>query len=246
MDKTLDIINNSGAFVKGQSQFIKEVLREKVVDMGLPSGLKWAVCDIDVKQRGGFCKTPFTYNKSFFSWGNIEGHNPENNSFVEVYNWGSVNDAEPWYEGQVYGNTKGNTLSGDIPVGEEYDAARANLGAPWRTPTSAEFDELIASCIYIDADGNEVDTSKTDKRVTVNGIVGLYLQSKANGNRIFFSASGRGSESSWGLRGANGLYWTSLFYTARYARNFLFYSGGVFPENFNNRNLGFAIRAVHN
>jgi len=157
-----------------------------------------------------------------------------------------VNAAEPWYDGQPYGNTKGNTLAGDIPVGEEYDAARANLGSPWRMPTTTEFAELFAGSIYINADGTEVAASKTDKRVTVNGIVGLYLQSKTNGNRLFFSASGYGDVSSWYYRGANGYYWSSSFYSSRNARYLIFYSYGVDPQFYNNRYVGFAVRAVQN
>ena len=217
---------------------------ELVVDMGLTSGVKWAARDLDLTKPGGFCDTPFTYDKSFFSWGNIDGHNPKNNSFAGVYNWGSVNAADPWYDGQPYGNTKGNTLAGDIPVGEEFDAARANLGSPWRMPTTAEFAELFAGSIYIDATGTEIPAATTDKRVTVNGIVGLYLQSKTNGNRLFFSASGFGAGSSWNSRGAGGHYWSASFYSARYARLLYFYSGGVNPQYYNNRYYGFAVRAV--
>jgi len=217
-----------------------------VVDMGLASGLKWAARDLDLTKPGGFCDTPFTYDKSFFSWGNIDGHNPVGNSFAGVYNWGSVNAADPWYDGQPYGNTKGNTLTGDIPVGEEFDAVRANLGEPWRMPTTAEFAELFAGSIYIDADGVEVASDKVDKRVTVNGIVGLYLQSKANGNRLFFSASGVGNGSSWYGRGAGGYYWSRSFYSSRYARCLYFNSGGVSSQYSNYRCYGFAVRAVQN
>ena len=217
-----------------------------VVDMGLTSGVKWAARDLDLTKPGGFCDTPFTYDKSFFSWGNIDGHNPKNNSFAGVYNWGGVNAQEPWYDGQPYGNTKGNTLSGDIPVGEEFDAARANLGEPWRMPTSAEFAELFAGSIYIDADGVEIPAATTDKRVTVNGIVGLYLQSKTNGNRLFFSASGYGAGSSWYNRGAYGYYWSASFSSARRARDLGFYSGGVSPQSADDRYYGFAVRPVQN
>ena len=215
-----------------------------VVDMGLTSGVKWAARDLDLTKPGGFCDTPFTYDKSFFSWGNIDGHNPKANSFANVYNWGSINAQEPWYDGQPYGSTKGNTLAGDIPVGEEFDAARANLGSPWRMPTTAEFAELFAGSIYIDATGTEIPTETTNKLVTVNGIVGLYLQSKTNGNRLFLSASGYGSGSSWNGRGANGNYWSASFYSSRYARYLSFYSGGVSPQNSNGRYYGFAVRAV--
>jgi hypothetical protein len=213
--------------------------------MGLTSGVKWAARDLDLTKPGGFCDTPFTYNKSFFSWGNIDGHNPVGNSFAGVYNWGSVNAAEPWYDGQPYGNTKGNTLAGDIPVGEEFDAARANLGSPWRMPTTAEFAELFAGSIYIDATGTEIPAGTTDKRVTVNGIVGLYLQSKTNGNRLFFSASGYGGGSSWDYRGSHGYYWSASFGSARSARYLYFSSGGVSPQRNNyGRCSGFAVRPV--
>ena len=214
-----------------------------VVDMGLPSGTKWAARDIDLTKPGGFCDTPFTYMKSFFSWGNIDGHNPISTSAFD-YNWGGVNQAEPWYEGQPYGSTKGNTLTGNIAVGEDFDAARANLGAPWRMPTNGEYGELFANIIYINADGTEVDTTKTDKRVTVNGIVGLYIQSKINGARLFFSCSGYGYGSSWNSRGSGGNYWSSTFGSSRYARRLNLHSGGVNPQGSGNRYYGFAVRAV--
>lgn len=214
------------------------------VDMGLSSGVKWATRDIDITKPSGFCDTPFTYQKSFFSWGNIDGHNPINNTFAGVYNWGSVNQAEPWYEGQVYGTTKGSTLTGNMPVNEEFDPARANLGGDRRTPTTAEYKELFDNCIYINADGTEVDTSKTDKRVTVNGIVGLYLQSKINGQRLFFSASGFCDSTSWYGRGSYGDYWSSSFDSARYARSLTFSPGGVNPQGNYYRYYGFAVRAV--
>ena len=214
-----------------------------VVDMGLPSGTKWASRDIDLTKPGGFCETPFVYEKSFFSWGNIDGHNPSSVSAFS-YDWGGVNAQEPWYEGQPYGSTPGNTLTGNIAVGEDFDAARANLGAPWRMPTSAEFAELFANIKYINADGTEVDTTKTDKRVTVNGIVGLYIESKLNGARLFFSCSGHGDGRSWNVRGSNGYYWSSTWISARSARDLFFRSGGVYPQSSNNRYYGFALRPV--
>ena len=215
-----------------------------LVDMGLPSGVKWASRDIDLTKPGGFCETPFIYEKSFFSWGNIDGHNPSSTSAF-AYDWGGVNGAEPWYDGQVYGSTPGNTLTGNIAVGEDFDAARANLGAPWRMPTSAEFAELFANIIYIDANGDEVDTTKADKRVTVNGIVGLYLESKINGARLFFSCSGFGNGRTWNYRGSYGNYWSSTWYSARYARRLFFFSGGVNPQNYYlSRYGGFALRPV--
>lgn len=214
-----------------------------LVDMGLPSGVKWASRDIDLTKPGGFCETPFVYEKSFFSWGNIDGHNPSSVSAFD-YNWGGVNQAEPWYDGQVYGSTPGNTLTGNIAVGEDFDAARANLGAPWHMPTSAESAELFANIRYINADGTEVDTTKTDKRVTVNGVMGLYIESRINGARLFFSCSGYGYGRSWYNRGSRGFYWSSTWNSSRHARTLVFDSGGVYPQYYDNRYYGFALRPV--
>ena len=214
-----------------------------VVDMGLPSGTKWASRDIDLTKPGGFCETPFTYEKSFFSWGNIDGHNPISTSAFD-YDWGGVNAQEPWYEGQPYGSTPGNTLTGNIAVGEDFDAARANLGAPWRMPTTGEYAELFANIRYINADGTPIDSAQTNKLVTVNGVVGLYLESTINGARLFFSCSGYSGERSWNRRGSYGNYLSSTWHSARYARSLIFLNGGVDPQGYGNRYSGFAVRPV--
>lgn len=225
---------------------------ELFVDMGLPSGVLWAKASIDLTTTSKFQEvdgavSPFKYECSFFSWGNIDGHNPSSTSAFD-YDWGGVNEQEPYYDGQVYGSTPGNTLTGNIPP--SMDAARVNLGAPWRMPSNADFTELFANIDYIDADGNvvtaETSISKTaaDKRVTVNGINGLYLRSKINGNRLFFPASGYGSGRSWYGRTGNGDFWSSTFGSARYARDLYFGSGGVSPQGADNRCYGFSVRPV--
>lgn len=222
------------------------------VDMGLPSGALWAKASIDLTTASKFQEvdgavSPFKYECSFFSWGNTDGYNPSSTSAFD-YNWGGVNEQEPYYDGQPYGTTPGNTLTGNIP--SSMDAARVNLGAPWRMPSMEDFVELFANIEYIDADGNvvtaETSIAKTaaDKRVTVNGINGLYLRSKVNGNRLFFPASGYGGGRSWGYRGSGGYFWSSSFNSARYARGLDFYSGGVSPTGAGHRCNGFAVRPV--
>lgn len=212
--------------------------------MGLPSGVMWSPVNIDIEQPGGFAKSPFQYECSFFSWGNVDGHNPTGPASFSPWSWGSVNAQDPWYDGQVYGDTPGNTLNGDIPVGVDYDAARANLGAPWRMPTSYDFAELFENCIFIDANGTEIETSRVDKRITINGIVGIRLRSVINGNVIFFPASGYGNGTSLSNRGYFGYYWSSSWGSARNAQDLLFNSGGVYPQGSGDRHYGFAIRPV--
>lgn len=214
------------------------------VDMGLPSGTLWARCNIDVMQTTKFAASPFQYDCSFFSWGNVDGHNPTSDTSFAPWDWGGINRAAPWYEGQVYGDTDGCQLQTDIPPTPIYDAARANIGTPWQMPSRNDFIELFANIIYINEDGTEVDTTKTDKRVTVNGIVGIYLQSKINGARMFFACSGGGSGTTRSNRGTFGFYWSSTFSSGRDARYLNFGSNGVGPQNSNYRCDGLPIRPV--
>lgn len=217
----------------------------RLVDMGLPSGTLWATSNIDITQEDGFAASPFQYDCTMFSWGNVEGHNTPASGNTFDYNWGGVNAQDPWYEGQPYGDTPGSTLTSAIVANDTQDAARYNLGSLFKMPTSTQFKELVDNCDFVNADGTTViDDSVTDKRVTVNSVVGIYLKSKINGNLIFFSASGRGNVSLWYNRGANGGYWSASFDSSRDARRLVFGSGGVDPQNDGSRYYGFAVRAV--
>lgn len=211
--------------------------------MGLPSGLLWSPVDLDYTMPGNVAETPFTYMKSFFSWGNVLGHNPipDRNQFA--YDWGGVNSQAPWYDGQPYGSTPGASLEADVPL--SMDPARSLLGNPWRMPAAAEFQELVDNCDFVMADGSTViDASLADKRVVVNGIRGIYLKSRINGRLLFLSASGDGKGRSWGGKESNGFYWTSTWDSARNARFLRFYSGGVNPQYNDYRYYGCAIRPV--
>lgn len=212
--------------------------------MGLPSGVLWAPCNIDISRPNGFAKSPFQYDCSFFSFGNVDGHNPTGPASFSPWDWGGINAQDPWYEGQIYGDTPGAALTSNIPVGSEYDAARANLGSPWRMPTSEDFIELISNSIFINANGTEIDASQANKLVTVNGVVGIYLQSTINGARLFFSCAGFGNGTSRGSRVTIGFYWSSTVSSTRGARYLSFSASGVNPQNSSNRYYGFTIRPV--
>lgn len=212
--------------------------------MGLPSGVLWAPCNIDISQPNGFAKSAFQYDCSFFSWGNVDAHNPTGPASFSPWNWGGINAQDPWYEGQVYGETPGNTLTGDIPVGVEFDAAQANIGAPWRMPSADDFTELFANSVFINPDGSAIDPSVADKRVSVDGVVGVYLQSTVNGARLFFACSGYGADMARNGRGTLGFYWSSTWSSARYAIHLYIRSSGVNPQNNNVRYYGSAIRPV--
>lgn len=179
----------------------------KAVDLGLPSGLKWA-------DRNVGAKSPED-SGLFFSWGNVEG--------VEI---GKVCD----FSEEAYAKTKGYKLKGDIDA--KHDAATMNMGEQWRTPSDDEFQELYDNCTW--------------ELTSENDYYGIRFTSKINGNSIFLPASGRGDGSSWNFRGSYGSYWSSSFASARNARVLVFYSSGVYPQYYNYRCNGFAVRAVQN
>ena len=113
-------------------------------------------------------------------------------------------------------------------------------------PLTEDFAELFNSNYtkFIDADGEDIASDVTDKRITINSIMGIRLKSKINGNILFFPCSGGGNGSSWVNRGSSGYYWSRSLGSATYGRRLGFYSGGVNPQSHYSRFLGFAVRPV--
>ena len=95
----------------------------RYVDLGLPSGLLWATCNVGASE-------PWE-NGLYFSWGNVDGHKKDS----------GYDFSETKYE-----TTPGASLIDNILLDVEYDAARANFGGSWRMPTAAEFYELCDNC----------------------------------------------------------------------------------------------------
>ena len=180
------------------------------VDLALPSGVLWADKNIGAS-------TPYE-DGLYFSWGNITGHTGD-----DGYDFGTSNDGP-------YASTDGAALTGNIPTNTTYDAARHNMGAPWRMPTVGEFQELNANC----------DSEWTDE----DGVAGRRFTSRINGNSIFFPASGLRGGSGLGNRGTRGYYWSASLYSAAIGYYLYFSSGGVNPASHDSRFYGFSVRAV--
>ena len=180
------------------------------VDLALPSGVLWADKNIGAT-------TPYE-DGLYFSWGNITGHTGD-----DGYDFGTSNDGP-------YASTPGAALTGNIPTNGTYDAARHNMGAPWRMPTVGEFQELNSNC----------DSEWTDE----DGVAGRRFTSRINGNSIFFPASGFRSGTSLYSRGSHGYYWSASLGSQTSGYYLGFNSGGVSPANGNYRFNGFSVRAV--
>ena len=180
------------------------------VDLALPSGVLWADKNIGAS-------TPYE-DGLYFSWGNVTGHTGD-----DGYDFGTDNEGP-------YASTPGAELTGNIPTNTTYDAARHNMGAPWRMPTVGEYQELVSNC----------DSEWTDE----DGVAGRRFTSRINGNSIFFPASGDRGGTGLNNRGSNGNYWSASLYSQTYGYNLDFSSGGVYPANTDNRFYGFSVRAV--
>lgn len=97
----------------------------KYVDLGLPSGLKWATCNVGASN-------PQDYGL-YFAWGETTGYTAE-----------QVKSGVRAFSSAVYNAGSAASISTNLTL--EQDAARANLGGNWRMPTKAECQELIDNC----------------------------------------------------------------------------------------------------
>jgi hypothetical protein len=72
----------------------------------------------------------------------------------------------------------------------------------------------------------------------------LLVVVQGGDRKAFFPCSGNGNGTTWNNRGSNGNYWSGSLNSATNGRNLNFNSGGVNPQNNNNRFNGFAVRPV--
>lgn len=215
--------------------------------MGLPSGVLWSPVNVDDSQPSGLASSPFQYGASFFSWGNIDAHDPSSNDAFS-YDWGSINAESPYYEGQPYGTTPGCLIQDDLSL--EQDAARHICGGLWRMPTAEEFQELLNNCKFIDVEGVEIPPQVADKMINYplpNGsgfVVGIRLRSNINGAILFFAACGQGSNTNWSYRGARGFYWSKSFQSPYNCKAMSILGSGVSGDTTLGRHYGLAVRPV--
>ena len=189
------------------------------VDLGLPSGTKWATCNVGAN-------SPEEYG-DYFAWGETE---PKSYYGWSTYKWcnGSYDTQTKYCTSSSYG-----TVDNKTTLDLSDDAAYVNWGSSWRMPTKAEYDELI-------------NTSYTTWTwTTQNGVKGYKVTSKTNGNSIFLPAAGCRDDSDLYNAGFGGGYWSSSLSTGNSydACNLDFYSDEV-DSYYGNREYGQSIRPV--
>jgi len=161
------------------------------VDLGLPSGTKWANMNVGAKKVEDY--------GLYFAWGETVGYTSDT-SDGRSFDWASYK----WCNGSSttltkYCNTDSyGTVDNKTVLDLEDDAAYVNWGSAWRMPTLAEIQELL--------------NNTTSTWTTVNGVDGRRFTSKTNGNSIFLPAAGYRSYSGLGYAGSRGYYWSSSLY----------------------------------
>ena len=194
----------------------------KAVDLGLPSGIKWASFNLGASK-------PEEYG-DYYAWGETE---PKNDYYWDTYIY--------WNEdkGQL---TKYNTdsfwgtIDSKTVLELTDDAAHVKLGGKWRMPTPNDWSDLRQYCTYT--------------WTTLNGVYGEMFVSNIPGYTdkwIFLPAAGViGEHTNLSNAGIQGSYWASSINASFpiYARDVTFNSN-IFNGTTAYRYAGEPIRPVY-
>lgn len=201
-----------------------------MIDLGLPSGRKWACCNVGSTSPEGYGE--------YFAWGETE---PNADYFWPTYKfWVSGDSLDNLLFNKYCPSNKtrywGGSGSPDnkTVLEPEDDAARANWGGSWRMPTDAEWTELLENCTWTWTD-NYNGTRKKGRVVTGR-----------NGNSIFLPSAGRLYNTYLSSAGSYGYYWSSSLNTdtPSYARLVSFSSRDVHGIGSYRRYTGLSVRPV--
>ena len=209
----------------------------EAVDLGLPSGTRWASMNIGAQkpEDAGL----------YFAWGETTGYT-DNPLDGRLFNWNyykwmtsgegswewvskyQVADGETdgcWYDAD--GNFVGDGLS-TLDLSD--DAARANWGGQWVMPTYEDIRDLVK---YVPSEWT-----------TLNGVSGRKFTSEVTGNSIFLPVTGYRSGVALSQT-SSGYYWSATVHESdtNYANVLGFSVGGAGMYN-SIRNNGECVRAV--
>ena len=210
---------DSVVFVAPKAPAVPDVPETPVyeaIDLGLPSGVKWATCNVGATK-------PEEYG-GYYAWGEIEEK--------DDYSWNTYRWCNGTYDSMTkYCTSASNgTVDNKTVLEPEDDVAHVKWGGSWRMPTKAEQDELRNNCTW---------TWKT-----LNGVNG-YEVTGPNGNSIFLPAAGYRNGTEVSYRGNYGNYWSGSLYSnySSYAY-YLGFNDSNYGWYSSNRFYGLSVRPV--
>lgn len=187
-DETLLFIyKNGGHFYAFNSFEIDSIVF--AIDLGLPSGTKWACCNVGANVPEGY--------GGYFAWGETE-KKEFYNDVTYLYGSGVDSGGDGWYddyhENGLYGEWQ--DIGSDI-AGTSYDVAHVTWGGGWRMPSLDQMKELLDNC--------------SSSWASFNGVQGRLFKGK-NGGSMFLPAAGYRWDDGYfndGNYGYHGYYWSS-------------------------------------
>ena len=207
---------------EGHVEYDPSLVVHNFVDLGLPSGTLWATENIrDAKG-----------NALYFAWGETHGYTADQVGTEKNFTFESENNDYAFgpvnWDDENYGMTKYNQTDGKTVLESTDDAATANWGSGWKTPTSEQFFELVQNTTSAYGGNNMI-----------------MLKSNSNGNRLFLPFYGHAEFGIINYEG-EGPYWTSSLSSAESDCALTFIVG---PWGWNSgseltRALGLSIRPV--
>ena len=140
------------------------------VDLGLPSGLMWRKYNVGANSE---------YEKgNYYAWGETVTKQKYD---ITTYKWGELIGETTYYT--KYNETDKLTL-----LQPEDDAATANLGENYRTPTKEDWQELVEECTWWVA---------TKKNEYNNTVIDYWKVVGPNGNFIILPSTGSYEGDEW-------------------------------------------------
>lgn len=214
------------------------------VDLGLPSGLLWAACNLGANspEESGL----------YFHWAGTEGITAEQAITDDYYKTWAIWENTPYSEGTGTSdsNAKLTKYCNDATYGNdgftdnltvllpEDDAVNIIIGQGWRMPTKDEFIELFRNA-----------NQRWVANYNGTGINGVLFKGKNeySDNELFIPASGRVDSSGLYYASIYGGLWASTLDTYKPdCGSYLLIdnSGGAAPGSSHSRFNGFPIRGV--
>ena len=213
-------VNWDGSALYFSNEFCPDSNHPHIIDLGLPSGTKWACCNVGANIP--------TECGNYFAWGETTSK-----SYYANHNY-------KWYVGgdnhkitKYCCNSNFGTVDNRTELEPEDDAAFVNWGPEWRTPALRQFYELKNNCTY--------------KWANVNGMGGYLFKSNTNGRAVFLPAAGWPYNGVQEV-GSEGFYWSRGYdYDVRPDLGFILGFGGKNALNgyYYSRYNGASVRPVY-
>lgn len=196
------------------------------VDLGLPSGLLWATCNVGAsspEDSGGYYAWGETEEKSYYDWSTYK------------YSEGSVEKITKYCTDSSY-SSYGFTDEQTILDASD-DVAHVKWGGTWRMPTSGEWIELKENCSW--------------RWTTLNGTKGYMVTGKKTGytdKYIFLPAVGcrfLNRLDNFSIYGPIGYYWSSSRdYDEKNLTRYVSFTSNDYCCSVGSRFSGFSVRPV--